>query len=75
MAENRQLTGGGATYIYDGDGRRVKKTSGANGTSTYVYDAFGNLVLEYDTQTPALTGTIYITVDPLGSTRLVTSGS
>jgi hypothetical protein len=27
-AENRLLTAGGVTYTYDGDGRRIKKSSG-----------------------------------------------
>lgn len=31
-AEGRILTGGGDTYVYDGDGNRVKKT--ASGTTT-----------------------------------------
>ena len=36
-----------ATYVYDGLGQRVSKTS--NGmTTTYVYDAFGNLAAEYN---------------------------
>jgi RHS repeat-associated protein len=30
-AENRMVTAGGYTYVYDGDGKRVKKFSGATG--------------------------------------------
>ncbi len=75
-AENRQATlidGGTTQYLYDGEGRRVKKVSGGQ-TTTYVYDATGQLVAEYGG--PAAYGpsclTCYLTVDHLGSTRLVT---
>jgi RHS repeat-associated protein len=75
-AENRQtsFTNGGSTavYSYDGEGRRVKKV--ANGATTvYVYDAFANLAAEYSTQTPAVSGTFYRSMDHLGSTRVVTN--
>ncbi|MDZ7640057.1 MAG: hypothetical protein U5J83_17705, partial [Bryobacterales bacterium] len=55
-AENRQKTsqpsgGSVTTYDYDGDGRRVKKTTGASSTY-FVYDAFGQLAAEY-VPTPA----------------------
>jgi RHS repeat-associated protein len=62
------------SLTYDGDGRRVTKT--ANGTvTTYVYDPAGNLAAEYGGATPAVTGTVYLTRDHLGSTRLVTTAS
>ena len=75
-AENRQtniaINGSTtATYAYDGDGRRVTKTFGP--TTTYVYDAQGDLAAEYSTQPqvmPCLT--CYLSVDHLGSTRLLT---
>src|ERR1700678_2706783 len=40
--------------------------------TTYVYDAMGLLVAEYGTPSAADTGTKYVSVDHLGSTRLVT---
>ena len=71
--ENRQVTaninGATSTYSYDGEGRRIRKASGFT-TTIYVYDAFGKLAAEYANQTPA-SGTQYVHVDHLGSTRLV----
>jgi RHS repeat-associated protein len=77
--ENRLLTAnvfgeGLVTFAYDGEGRRVQKASGL-GTTTYVHDAMGNLAAEYSTQASTATGRQYLTVDTLGSTRLVTDGS
>ena len=72
-AENRQLSGGGAVNVYDGDGRRVKRTASGI-TSVYAYDAFGNLAVEYTSQA-LVTETKYVTTDALGSTRLVTNAS
>jgi RHS repeat-associated protein len=87
--ENRQATGSVAgatvTYAYDGDGRRVGKTvmwpAGMQSadnlpsqqTTVYVYDASGQLAAEYGPATES--GTTYLTVDSLGSTRLETNGS
>ena len=75
-AENRmtasKLSGATASYVYDGDGRRVTKTMGG-ATTSYVYDAMGQLVAEYGTPTDS--GTKYVSVDHLGSTRLVTDSS
>ena len=79
-AENRQLTysnGGGqaASYDYDGEGRRVRKTTPA-GTTVYVYDAAGELATEMDPPGSVTdTGTLYLTADHLGSTRAVTDAS
>ena len=42
--------------------------------TTYVYDASGNLAAEYGPASP-VAGTTYLTVDHLGSTRLVTNAS
>jgi len=76
------------SYVYDGEGQRVVKLVCQPGVSCssqtlaatqtiYVYDAGGNLVAEYSTgaipQFPCTT--CYVTVDQLGSTRLVTDGS
>ncbi len=68
--------GGVATaYTYDGDGRRVQKTTGT-ATTDYVYDAQGQLAAEYATQpTPMPCSTCYLTADTLGSTRMVTDGN
>jgi RHS repeat-associated protein len=61
---------GGSDYAYDGDGRRVKKVSGAVMT-VFVYDAAGRLVAEYSNQSGD-DGVSYLTQDTLGSTRVVT---
>ena len=79
-AENRlESAGGGAQaggseYLYDGDGRRVRKAWGAQVT-VFVYDAFGKLVAEYANTAPQANGTRYLTQDHLGSTRAVTSAA
>jgi RHS repeat-associated protein len=68
-------TGSGRTrYVYDGLGNRVQKIDQNGNATTYVYDAFGNLAAEY--AGPVSTaGTQYVTVDDLGSTRLVMTGT
>ncbi len=82
-AENRQVTATintgtsttSASYMYDGLGQRVSKT--VNGVATtYVYDAFGNLAAEYGPPEASPCGTAnptpcYVTVDHLGSTRML----
>jgi RHS repeat-associated protein len=62
-----------ASYAYDGEGRRVQRVSGG-ATTTYVYDAKGELAAEYVTGTApaAPCTTCYLTVDHLGSTRMMT---
>jgi RHS repeat-associated protein len=61
-------------FSYDGDGRRTTKTLLPQGTSTtYVYDAMGNLAAEYGGPWPTAVGTLYLTQDHLGSTRLTTT--
>lgn len=82
-AENRQVTvtpssGGTSTYVYDGDGRRVKKIvptlidgSVVPVTTIFVYDAFGQLAAEYGGPPVKDQGTRYLFGDHLGSTRLV----
>jgi len=76
-AENHQfsstnVSGVLTSYTYDGDGRRVLKTS--NGTHTvYVYDSAGQLAAEYtDGATGTGCQTCYLSFDHLGSTRMVT---
>ena len=75
---NWQATTAGATvtvsFTYDGDGRRVTKTTAA-GTTVYVYDPAGNRAAEYGGPAPAVAGTVYLTQDHLGSTRLVTNAA
>ena len=76
-AENRMATAniggtGSVTYTYDGDGKRVMKSSSA-GTTVYVYDGMGQLAAEYSTVALIDIGTLYLTADMLGSTRLVTN--
>src|SRR5258708_25495999 len=44
-AENRIRTTAGWTYVYDGDGRRVKKVNGSTGT-LYWPDLNGNVLNE-----------------------------
>ena len=45
-AENRMIASSGATYVYDGDGRRVKRIVGT--TETWmIYGLGGELVAEY----------------------------
>jgi len=79
-AENRQVTANInsaiASYGYDGLGQRVSKTVGSV-TTTYVYDAFGNLAAEYGPidPNPCGTPTCYVTVDHLGSTRMLTDAN
>ena len=79
--ENRQVSatinGNTSTYTYDGLGQRVMKASGGQ-TTVYVYDAFGNLAAEYSSQSaasPCGTATCYLTVDHLGSTRMLTDSN
>src|ERR1700722_8507842 len=77
-AENRMtsatIASNPTTYVYDGDGRRVQKTVGTV-TTTYVYDAFGNLAAEYGSQPSSACTTCFLTVDHLGSTRLVSDAA
>jgi len=79
-AENRQTSvttpgQGTVTYSYDGEGRRVKKTQGGQDTF-YVYNVLGQLAAEFSAQGPqGPGGTLYLTADHLGSTRVVTDQS
>ncbi len=84
-AENKQVSynGGnplinnGASYSYDGDGKRVQKID-STGTTIYVYDVEGKMVAEYSNAAPANTDTdktSYLTSDNLGSARVITGTS
>ena len=63
-------------YFYDGDGKRVKKISSAE-TTVFVYDGSGKLAAEYllTSATPAAPTTSYLTMDNLGSPRVITDSS
>ncbi|MBZ5554006.1 MAG: hypothetical protein LAO21_14900 [Acidobacteriia bacterium] len=79
-AENRltNFSNGTATYAYDGDGRRVKKTvQSAIATTVFVYNVLGQLVAEYCSGSGcnSISGTEFLTADHLGSTRVVTDAS
>ena len=56
-------------FVYDAQGRRVRKDSGSV-SLLMVYDAAGELVSEY--VPPSAPGTVYVTADHLGSVRLLT---
>jgi RHS repeat-associated protein len=77
-AENRvstsKINSSTTSYVYDGNGHRVMKSTGTAAT-TYVYDAMNQLIAEYGTPSAVDTGTKYVSVDHLGSTRLVTDTS
>ena len=76
-AENQitQMDAGAALYVYDGDGRRMKKTVGTE--TTYYFYAMGMLVSEFSTTNTGATGaastdrTTYQTSDKLGSAVLL----
>ena len=59
-----------ATYDFDAEGRRVKRTDAGGNATYYVYDAEGQLMAEYGGAATG-TGTQYIATDQLGSTRMV----
>jgi RHS repeat-associated protein len=80
-AENKQqsfgtggLSTGGGAYVYDGDGRRVKKTVGTEVTIC-VYDAAARMVAEYTSTAPSAPLVNYLTVDTLGTPRINTDAA
>jgi len=83
-AENRitditSATSGTGSFVYDGDGHRVKKVwtplGGSTASTYYVYDATGQVASEYSDQTPGAAATSYVFTDMLGSVRGVTSSA
>ena len=80
-AENRLISAtsplnGNEYYLYDGDGRRVRKTwmpyGGSTQITTYIYGSTGELAAEYTNQIASATGTSWMFTDLLGSVRAVT---
>jgi RHS repeat-associated protein len=61
-------------YLYDGEGRRVKKISNTE-TTIFVYNAGGTLVAEYSTVVASSEDAqvSYLTTDHLGSPRVITN--
>jgi RHS repeat-associated protein len=59
-------------YLYDGEGKRVKKIS-ASETTIFVYNGGGQLVAEYSTQMAQTPQVSYLTTDHLGSPRVITN--
>jgi len=74
LTANGGAASGGSTYLYDGDGRRVKKIIGGPTPSTtvFVYDIAGHMIAEYSDQQPTGGGTSYLTADHLGTPRVIT---
>ncbi len=78
-AENQiaSMDGGAATYAYDGEGRRMKKTAGPE--TTYYFYGSGGIISEFTTSSAISTATVaansdksfYHMTDKLGSAVLV----
>jgi RHS repeat-associated protein len=70
---------GSGSFVYDGEGRRVKKvwtpSVGPVVTTYFVYNALGQLAAEYSSEAPTSLGTSYPFTDMLGSVRAITSDS
>ena len=62
-----------AFYEYDGEGKRVRKITGQNET-IFVYNGAGQMVAEYATQISSTLQVSYLTMDHLGSPRIITDG-
>jgi RHS repeat-associated protein len=62
------------TYLYDGDGKRVKKISDLE-TTIFVYNGGGQLVAEYSTQQATTPQVSFLTQDHLGSPRIFTDNT
>jgi RHS repeat-associated protein len=87
-AESQIKTAGGVTYAYDGDGRRVSKSSGklywygSGGDILAETDASGNTTAEYIffggkrvAMLPASSTPIYYVQDLLGTSRVITANT
>ena len=73
MANCSDINNWDVRYVYDGQGQRVRKDLSNGSSVLYEYDAQGGLVAEYGSAGTA--GTQYLTVDHLGSTRVVTDAA
>ncbi len=82
--ENRMVTydggasaGGGASYNYDANGRRVKKVVGGSplATTVFIHNIMGELVAEYTDDSSSGNGTSYLTRDQLGTPRVITGAN
>lgn len=75
-AENRlvDFNNGQTTYSYDANDQRVKKVD-TTGTTVYVYNAERELIAEYSSAAPGGSGTSFVTMDHLGTPRVITSDS
>jgi RHS repeat-associated protein len=81
-AENQMVSmdGGAATYAYDGEGQRMKRTVGSE-TTFYFYGPGGMLLCEFTTtntgatQAASTDRTTYRTSDKLGSAVLIMNSS
>jgi RHS repeat-associated protein len=58
-------------YLYDGEGKRVKKIS-LQEVTVFVYNANSQLAAEYSTQTVSQPQVSYLTADHLSSPRVIT---
>lgn len=59
-----------ATYVYDAEDRRVKRTDSGGNATYYVYNAEGQVMAEY-AAAPSASGTQYVSTDFLGSMRML----
>ncbi len=62
-------------YVYDGDGKRIKKIVPNGESVIFVYDAGGNLIAEYANQISQTPQVSYLTNDHLGSPRINTDAA
>jgi len=79
MTDISSPSNGSASFSYDGEGRRVRKTVGT-WVTYYIYTARGELAAEYETSRPATApparcSPCYVFEDHLGSTRALWDGS
>lgn len=63
---------GKGQYYYDGNGKRVKKIASTE-TTIFVYNGEGQLAGEYSTTLAGTPQVSYLTIDTLGSPRLITN--
>lgn len=54
------------SYLYDGDGRKVKDSGGASGTRVYVYDTAGRVIEEMDQNGSVINEYFYLGNERMG---------